>query len=173
MDGRTGTAVIAIPRGCDRCTDAAHVVQADLAAIGIQVRVREVDDLQGGLESGARFDLLDASTTILYPDAGSFLAQMIQEIGLVLEHPGQQDIGLHAIPHGWLPPGVQKKIEDLAYQSGDARQTAAGRVADELATNEVPFAAYGAPQTTQFVAPRVGCRVFTSFGYGLDLAALC
>ncbi len=169
MGGRTGTAVMAIPRGCDRCTDAAHVVQADLAAIGIQVRVREVDDLQGALESGARFDLLDASTTILYPDAGSFLAQMIQE----MEHPGQQDIGLHAIPHGWLPPGVQKKIEGLAYQSGDARQTAAGRVADELATNEVPFAAYGAPQTTQFVAPRVGCRVFTSFGYGLDLAALC
>jgi ABC-type oligopeptide transport system substrate-binding subunit len=173
MDGRTGTAVIAIPRGCDRCTDAAHVVQTDLAAIGIQVRVRKVDDLQGALEPGARFDLLDASTTILYPDAGSFLTQMIQEIGLVLEHPGQQDIGLHAIPHGWLPPGVQKKIEDLAHQSGDARQTAAGRVADELATNEVPFAAYGAPQTTQFVAPRVGCRVSTSFGYGLDLAALC
>jgi DNA-binding SARP family transcriptional activator/ABC-type oligopeptide transport system substrate-binding subunit len=173
MDGRTGTAVIAIPRGCDRCADAAHVAQADLAAIGIQVRVREVDDLQGALESGARFDLLDASTTILYPDAGSFLAQMIQEIGLVLERPGQQDIGLHAIPHGWLPSGVQKKIEGLAYQSGDARQTAAGRVADELAANQVPFAAYGAPQTTQFAVPRVGCRVFTSFGYGLDLAALC
>jgi len=169
MEGRTGIAVMAIPSGCALCTDAAHVVQADLAAIGIQVRVRVVDDLQGALESGARFDLLDASTTILYPDAGSFLAQMIQE----MEHPGQQDIGLHAIPHGWLPPGVQKKIEGLAHLSGDARQTAAGRVADELATNQVPFAAYGAPQTTQFVAPRVGCRVFTSFGYGLDLAALC
>jgi DNA-binding SARP family transcriptional activator/ABC-type oligopeptide transport system substrate-binding subunit len=173
MGDRTGTAVMAIPKGCDRCTEAASLVRANLAAIGIEVRIRELDDLQGALDSGAKFDLLDASTVILYPDAGSFLAQMIQEIGLVLEHPGQQDLGLHAIPHGWLPPGVQKKIEGLAYLSGDARQTAAGRVADGLATNEVPFAAYGAPQTTQFVAPLVGCRVFTSFGDGLDLAALC
>jgi len=46
-------------------------------------------------------------------------------------------------------------------------------MADELATDEVPVAAYGVPQTTQFVAPRAECRQFTSFGHGLDLAALC
>jgi DNA-binding SARP family transcriptional activator/ABC-type oligopeptide transport system substrate-binding subunit len=173
MDGRTGIAFMAIPSGCDRCTDAAHVVQADLAAIGIEVRVRELDDLRGALESGAKFDLLDISTVILYPDAGSFLAQMIHETGLVPEHPAQQDLGFQAIPHGWLPPGVQKKIEDVANLSGDARQAAAGRVADQLATDEVLVAAYGVPPTSQFVAPRVGCRLFTAFGFGLDLAALC
>jgi ABC-type oligopeptide transport system substrate-binding subunit len=173
MGDRTGTAVMAIPRGCDRCTEAASLVRADLGAIGIEVRVKELDDLRGALESGAKFDLLDASTVILYPDAGSFLTQMIQEIGLVLEHPGEQDLGLHAIPHGWLPPGVQKQIEDLAHLAGDARQAAAGRIADALATNEVPVAAYGVPQTIQFVGPNVGCRLFTSFGYGLDLAAAC
>jgi DNA-binding SARP family transcriptional activator/ABC-type oligopeptide transport system substrate-binding subunit len=173
MGGRTGTAVMAIPKDCDRCAEAASLVRADLGAIGIEVRVRELDDLQGALESGAKFDLLDASTVILYPDAGSFLAQMIQEVGLVLEHPGQQDLGLHAIPHGWLPPDVQKKIAGLAYLSGDARQAAARRIADELATNEVPVAAYGVPQTSQFVGPNVGCRLFTSFGHGLDLAAAC
>jgi hypothetical protein len=90
-----------------------------------------------------------------------------------LEHPGQQDLGLHAIPYGWLPPGVQKQIEGLAHLSGDARQAAAGRVADELATDEVPVATYGVPQTSQFVGPGIGCRLFTSFGYGLDLAATC
>jgi DNA-binding SARP family transcriptional activator/ABC-type transport system substrate-binding protein len=173
MGDRTGTAVMAIPKGCDRCTEAASLVRADLAVIGIEVRVRELDDLHGALASGAKFDLLDASTVILYPDAGSFLAQMIQETGLVLEHPGQEDLGLHAIPHGWLPPGLQKKIEGLANLSGGARQAAAGRVADELATDEVLAAAYGVPSTSQFVAPRIGCRLFTPFGYGLDLAALC
>jgi DNA-binding SARP family transcriptional activator/ABC-type oligopeptide transport system substrate-binding subunit len=173
MDGRTGIALMAIPSDCDRCTDAAHVVQANLAAIGIEVRLRELDDLGGALESGAEFDLVDASTVILYPDAGSFLTQMIHETGLVLEHQGQQDLGLHAIPRGWLPPGVHKKIEGLANLSGDARQAAAGRVADELATDDVLVAAYGVPATSQFVAPRVGCRLFTAFGYGLDLAALC
>jgi hypothetical protein len=98
---------------------------------------------------------------------------MIHETGLVLEHPGQQDLGLHAIPQGWLPPGVRKTIEDVAKLSGDPRQAAAVRVADELATDEVFVAAYGVLSTSQFVAPRVGCRLFTAFGYGLDLAALC
>jgi hypothetical protein len=135
--------------------------------------VRELDDLHRALESGAKFDLLDASTVILYPDAGSFLAQMIRETGLVPEHPDQQALGLHAIPRGWLPPGVQTKIEALTNMRGDARQAAAGRVADELATDEVPIAAYGVPQTSQFVGPGIGCLLFTSFGYGLDLAALC
>jgi DNA-binding SARP family transcriptional activator/ABC-type transport system substrate-binding protein/outer membrane protein assembly factor BamB len=173
MHDRTGTAVMAIPKGCDRCTDAASLVRADLGAIGIEVRVRELDDLQGALESGAKIDLLNASTVIRYPDAGSFLAQMTQEMGLVLEHPGQQDLGLHAVPHGWLPPGVRKKIGGLANLGGNARQAAGGRIADELTTDEVAVAAYGTPQTSQFVGPKIGCRVFTSFGYGLDLAALC
>jgi ABC-type oligopeptide transport system substrate-binding subunit len=173
MGDRTGTAVMAIPMGCDRCAEAASLVRADLAAIGIRVRVRELDDLHRALESGAKFDLLDASTVILYPDAGSFLAQMIRETGLVPEHPDQQALGLHAIPRGWLPPGVQTKIEALTNMRGDARQAAAGRVADELATDEVPIAAYGVPQTSQFVGPGIGCLLFTSFGYGLDLAALC
>jgi hypothetical protein len=57
--------------------------------------------------------------------------------------------------------------------TGDVRQTAAGRIADELATDEVAVAAYSVPQTSQFVGPSIGCRLFTSVGYGLDLAALC
>lgn len=156
MDGRTGTVVMAIPTGCDRCTEAASLIRAELGAIGIEVRVRELDDLQGALESGAKFDLLDVSTVILYPDAGSFLAQMLRDI-----------------PRGWLPPSVQSKIEGLANVTGDARQTAAGRIADELATDEVAVAAYSVPQTSQFIGPSIGCRLFTSVGYGLDLAALC
>jgi hypothetical protein len=132
------------------------VVQSNLAGIGVDVRVREVDDLQGALESGAKFDLLDTRTAILYPDAGSFLSQMLEDI-----------------PHAWLPLDVRTKIEALENMSGDARQTAAGRVADEFATEEVAVAAYSVPQTSQFFGPGVGCRLFTSFGYGLDLAALC
>jgi hypothetical protein len=42
-----------------------------------------------------------------------------------------------------------------------------------LSANEVPVAAYATPHASQFVGPRIGCRMFTPFGYGLDLAALC
>jgi len=156
MQGRTGTAVMAIPSGCDRCTHAAQVVQANLLAIGIEVRVREVDDLQVALRSGAEIDLVDAVTEILYPDTGSFLAQMLGDV-----------------PRGWVPASVQRRIGDVASLGGDARRAAASDVAEWLVSDEIAVAPYGTPQTSQFVGPRIGCRVFTSFGYGLDLAGLC
>jgi hypothetical protein len=35
------------------------------------------------------------------------------------------------------------------------------------------LAAYSTPQTSEFFTPRLGCRIFPPFGYGVDLAALC
>jgi ABC-type oligopeptide transport system substrate-binding subunit len=156
MQGRTGIAVMAIPSRCDRCTHAAQVVRANLLAIGIEVRVREVDDLRAALRSGAEFDLVDALTEILYPDAGSFLAQMLEDV-----------------PRGWTSASVQRRIGDVAGLGGDARRAAASDVAEWLVSDELAVVAYGTPQTSQFVGPGIGCRVFTSFGYGLDLASLC
>jgi hypothetical protein len=57
--------------------------------------------------------------------------------------------------------------------SGDRRQAAAASLADRLATEGVPVAAYGTPQISQFIGPRIGCRVFTPFANGLDLATAC
>jgi hypothetical protein len=68
---------------------------------------------------------------------------------------------------------VQEQVETFAAMSGDGRQAAAAALADRLATVEVPMAAYGIPQTAQFIGPRIGCRTFSPFAYGLDLAAMC
>lgn len=99
---------------------------------------------------------MDAITEILYPDAGSFLVQLLADI-----------------PGGWAPASVERRIGDAAILSGDARRAAASDVAEPLVSDEIAVAAYGTPQTSQFVGPGIGCRVFTSFGYGLDLASLC
>jgi DNA-binding SARP family transcriptional activator/ABC-type transport system substrate-binding protein len=156
MQERGGKALMAIPSGCDRCTEAAHVVRQNLAAVGIDVTIRKLDDLGAVIESGAKFDLLDASTELPYPDSASFLAHMFD-----------------GIPSGWAPAGVRARVEGAAGMSGDERQAAAASLADRLATEEVPVAAYATPQTTQFIAPRIGCRVFSPFANGLDLAAAC
>jgi ABC-type oligopeptide transport system substrate-binding subunit len=153
---RSGNALMAIPTGCDQCTEAAHVVRRNLATVGINVTIRELDDLGAAIESGARFDLLDTSTALPYPDSASFLARMFDDI-----------------PSGWVPAGVRARVEGLADMSGNRRQAAAGSVADRLATEEVPVAAYGTPQTSQFISPRIGCRVLSPFANGLDLAAAC
>jgi ABC-type oligopeptide transport system substrate-binding subunit len=156
MDGRGDRAVMPIPSGCDQCAEAAHVVQTDLAPIGIDVELRNVDDLQAALERETSFDLIDADTSILYPDSASFLAEMMRDT-----------------PAGWAPAAVRARVRRVARLSGDRRQRAAAALADRLATGDVPVAAYGAPQISQFIGPGIGCRVFTPVGYGLDLAALC
>jgi len=37
----------------------------------------------------------------------------------------------------------------------------------------VPIAAVGYPVLGELFSPRLGCRIFPPFGYGVDLAALC
>jgi DNA-binding SARP family transcriptional activator/ABC-type oligopeptide transport system substrate-binding subunit/outer membrane protein assembly factor BamB len=156
MKGRSGDALMAIPSGCDQCREAAHVARRNLATVGIDITIRKLDDLGAAIESGAKFDLLDTSTALPYPDSASFLARMVEDI-----------------PSGWVPAGVRARVEGIAGMSGNRRQAAAASVADRLATEEVPVAAYGTPQTSQFISPRIGCRVLSPFANGLHLAAAC
>ena len=156
MDRRGGKALMAIRSGCDECTKAAHVVQQSLGAIGIDVTITKLDDLDAALEPGANFDLLDMRTALPYPDTASFLAQLVDDL-----------------PSGWVSALVRARVEAVRRMSGDGRQAAAASLADRLTTEEVPVAAYGTPQTRQFIGPRIGCRVFSPLAYGLDLAAMC
>jgi ABC-type oligopeptide transport system substrate-binding subunit len=134
----------------------ANLVQTHLAAIGIDVEISKVDDLSEAMKTTAMFDLLDTDTWIPYPDPASFLRQMLRDL-----------------PAAWAPAAASAKIQHVAGLSGNARQDEASALADDLAENDVLVAAYGTPQISQVIGPRVGCRVFTTFGYGLDLAALC
>ena len=173
MDGRAGRARMPIPAGCNPCAEAARSVQTNLAAIGIDVTVTElrghapelepgtrfdpkIDNAAPALKPGTRFDLLDTSTEILFPDSASFLTNMLQ-----------------TIPAGWVTANVKSKVDHLARLSGDLRQTVAAALATHLTKYELPAAAYATPQISQFFSPRLGCRIFPPFGYGVDLAALC
>jgi DNA-binding SARP family transcriptional activator/ABC-type transport system substrate-binding protein len=157
MDGRGGNALMPVPSGCDQCLQTARAVQTDLGAIGIDVRIQAREDFGAVFEEGGDFDLLDGGGEILYPDPASFLTQML----------------LKDLPPTWLAAGVRADVERLATLSSDGRQAAAAALADRLAIDDVPVAAYGTAQSTTFVGPRMGCRVFSQFSYGLDLAALC
>lgn len=150
-----GTALMAVLPACDECSEAAQVTATALARIGIDVEIRKVDFVGRASKLGS-FDLIDVESGIPYPDSSSFLSQLLRDI-----------------PSGWLPAGVRAKIHRLAGLSGQRRQAAAAALADRLAATEVPVAAFSTPQINQFVGPRIGCKSFTPFGYGLDLAAIC
>jgi class 3 adenylate cyclase/ABC-type transport system substrate-binding protein len=157
MGGRRGTAVMPVFEGCDPCLQEAQVVRDNLGAIGIDVKIRQLSNLGAVYEPGAPFDLIDGGAEILYPDPAAFLGQML----------------LQSMPASWLPAGVQAEVERIARMSGPDREAAAVTFADRLATNEVPLAAVGTAHLGTVIGPRLGCRVFPPFGFGVDLAALC
>jgi ABC-type transport system substrate-binding protein len=66
MAGRGGPALMPVRSACDQCLQAAQVVQTDLGAIGIDVKLQELDDFSAVFERGAKFDLLDGGTEILW-----------------------------------------------------------------------------------------------------------
>jgi hypothetical protein len=68
---------------------------------------------------------------------------------------------------------VRANINHVAAMSGDARRRIAAALVDRLIEDEAPVAPYATPVTSQFIGPRIGCRVFSPFAHGLDLAAVC
>jgi DNA-binding SARP family transcriptional activator/ABC-type oligopeptide transport system substrate-binding subunit len=158
MQGRTGVAVMGIVADCGQCLREAEEVRADLARIGIGVRIEEFDNpWETAREPGAEIDILDGGWTLDYADPAEFLRSMLLDTGVAR----------------WLPPGVQAEVREVSRLEGAERATAAAELADRLAEREVPFAAVGTGVVTAFLSPRLECRIFPPFGYGVDLASLC
>jgi peptide/nickel transport system substrate-binding protein/oligopeptide transport system substrate-binding protein len=158
VGGRTETAVMAIWADCEVCLQEAEVVGASLSRIGITVEIEELSDpLAEAHTPGADIDLLGMGTGLDYADSAGFLERML----------------LQDVPRSWLPEGVAEQIERLSRLSGAARRSEAVRLADELATGEVPVGPTVTAVVPALLGPRLGCRVFPPMGFGIDLAALC
>jgi hypothetical protein len=157
MKGRAGSAVMPIFDGCDPCLTEAQIVRDDLARVGIDVRIRRLASFEAVFEPGAAYDILDWGTRFSYPDPASFLVQML----------------LRDLPTAWLPDGVREDVERVSDMSGQARHDAATRLAYRLETEDIPLIAVGVVHVGTVLGPRLGCRTFPPFGFGVDLAALC
>jgi len=158
MHGRHLIAKLAIAADCAACREWAQTVRYELAAIGFTIEISAVSDPQAAIRRpGARFDLVETSTHQDFADPAAFLTTLLD----------------HGMPHSWLPPSVQSNLTALHPMIGPDRTTAASAVAHRLATNQVPATAFAYQVNGQFFSPRLGCRIFPPFGYGVDLAALC
>jgi ABC-type oligopeptide transport system substrate-binding subunit len=158
MRGRRFTARLAVNSNCDPCQQWARAVKHQLAPIGINIDIKAVSNPQAAIRRpGARFDLIEASTVQDFVDPGTFLTALLT-----------QDI-----PSSWLPPAVRPELTALRPLVGMERISVARRLASRLATEQVPATAFAYQVNGQFFSPRLGCRIFPPFGYGVDLAALC
>jgi len=148
---------MAVQARCTDCLQVAHAVAAQLAPLGIEVRVKTMQDTSAAALRRGPVDLVESTTSVPYPDGASFLSTMLNR----------------DIPRSWLPPGVRAPVANLASSSGPRRYAAAVTLADNLATGAVPAAAFSVGSMGELFAARIGCETPAPPGSGIDLPALC
>ena len=96
-------------------------------------------------------------TTVDFPDGATFLSHLMGG----------------DIPPDWLPSGVLSSVDELQGMPTGPREDATRELGERLTREIVPAVAYARERTSAYFSPRLGCRSFPPFGFGVDLAALC
>jgi YVTN family beta-propeller protein len=146
------------------CARNGQTLKQNLAAIGIELEVRQVTDpvLLGEMpfDPDAPYDLIMNGFVADWPDPFNF-------INLIFA----ADSGLRS-PAISLDAALEARIAAAARISGTRRFHAYARLDRELAAGPAPLAAFANGTAKHFFSARVGCQ-FEHPIYGIDLAALC
>jgi hypothetical protein len=138
------TAVLAI---CTQCRHSGEIVRANLARIGIAVKLRNVER---PIEELQRVDFAFGFAQPNGPrEPRSFLSDL----------PG-------------LPRWAARRLAALESASPAARTRGAFAVAAAL-ERRAYYVPFGAPYVPELFSARVGCKLFQPIYFGVDLAALC
>jgi hypothetical protein len=149
---------MAVASDCNRCERFADAVASALRPIGLSVVPVAVADPHAAIQSNlSRFDLVDLSTSLPYPDSPAFLGQMLGG----------------DVPAAWLPASTATGLARLRSLSGERRGRAATRLARRFVRADFPVIAYAADWIGALFGPRLGCRRWNGVDAGPDLAALC
>ena len=162
--GRRTTAVF---YSCTFCLGVTNVVVRDLAAIGIDVEVKEfaVAELRRRIGTrGEPFDLTITAWSADYEDPSTLLDPLFD--GRTIRARGNNDVS-------YLDdPDVNRRLDGAARLSGAARYLAYAALDDHLARDVAPLVPVANATRQDFFSSRIGCRVYQPI-YGTDLAALC
>ena len=141
------------------CREQAQIVKTDLAAIGLNVRIRTFsEDKMFAREAtpGEPFDLAWAGWLWEYFDPESMLTSILQD---------------SSVGPTFDDPAYQTKLAAAARLSGPDRYLTYGQLDLDLARHAAPLAAFDNLIDRDFFSARIGCQTYGI--YGMDLAALC
>ena len=155
---------------CDKikCLNEAQVVKHDLAAIGIDVEIKQFP--WGVLyeklaRPGEPWDIVNGPAWVVdWPDPLTFLVPLFD--GSHIKEKSNSDFSLLD------NPSINRRLGAATRLTGPERYRVAGQLDLELAQNEAPFIAYASWATYDFFSLRIGCHVVNPT-YGMDLGALC
>jgi ABC-type transport system substrate-binding protein len=152
---------------CNRpdCTTSARIVRANLAAIGIHVRIVQSDDPFGDSQkAGADYDLLLLTWYYDWADPYEVLNLFLDPTGF------RPDWAPRTVS---IPASYRRELEHVARLRGPNRLTAYRRLAVKLERQVAPFAAYSTPVLPEFYSARVACRVEQPVVGAADIGTLC
>ncbi len=138
--GKTGKAVLYT---CNQapCPERAQLIQQNLKAIGIDVRIkqfpRNVQITKQGTK-GEPFDITDEGWFADYPDPYDFINKLLD--GRTIQ--ASNNVNISYFDHA----GYNRKMDEAASLTGDARATAYAQLDADIAGNAAPLVAWGDPE---------------------------
>jgi ABC-type transport system substrate-binding protein/class 3 adenylate cyclase/tRNA A-37 threonylcarbamoyl transferase component Bud32/streptogramin lyase len=147
------------------CTTAARIVRANLAPLGIGVRIVELDDQwTAAQQPGAAYDMLLAGWFYDWPDPSEVLNVFLDPKGF------RPDWAPRPLS---IPESYRRALRRAALLRGPARAAAYARLQVKLAREVAPYAAYSTPVMPEFFSARVGCGVEQPVIGAVDIGTLC
>jgi ABC-type transport system substrate-binding protein len=145
----------------------AHIVSSDLAGIGISVSVTASQTCP----KNSRYDAqMKRADMVLFSglqsedrDPAPFLDQALTRGG---------SFGSALGPGLWTTAGFRERLARAAVLRGPTRLRVYVRLVAEL-TRAAPFAVFGSFIWSEYLSPKIGCRVFQAEYGVVDLGALC
>jgi ABC-type oligopeptide transport system substrate-binding subunit len=141
------------------CPQEAQVLKSNLAAIGLQLRIKEfpVSTMYTReLKPGEPFDIGFGVWVADYPDPGAILGPLLTRGGNT---------------RSFNDSAYQRRLARTAQLTGPNRYLTYGQLDLDLARNAAPVIAYANSASPDFFSRRIGCQTYAV--YGIDLAALC
>src|SRR5215212_1764241 len=149
------------------CPQRAQIVQANLAAIGIDVEVKQFERaVQFGKEGtkGEPFDIADEGWVADYNDPYDFINVLLY---------GKSITASNNVNFSYFDdPSYNRKMEQAARLAGEERFKTYGNLDLDLAKNAAPLAAWSNSNERDFFSGRIGCQEYQTV-YGMDIAGLC
>lgn len=164
--GKTGKAILYT---CNQspCPERAQLIQQNLKAIGIDVRIKQFPRIVKGAKQGTKgepFDITDEGWFADYPDPYNFINNLLD--GRKIQASNNVNISY------FDDVSYTRKMDEAASLTGDARATAYAELDADIAGNAAPLVAWAVPNWIDFFSSRVGCQLWHPV-YNMDLAALC
>ena len=149
------------------CPEQAQIVQSNLAAIGIDVEVKQFERAVQFSKEGTRgeaFDIGFEGWQADYADPYDFINVLLY--GKSIQKANNVNFAY------FDDPSYNEKMEDAAGLAGAKRYDTYGKLDLDLAQNASPLAAWDNDNERDFFSARIGCQLFQPV-YGMDIAAMC